>query len=299
MKKGLIFAGIGLIVLGGLGFLFFGKVLQKPNYAALQVATTPDCKVFLDGQEAGSTPFFDDKLEVREYQIKLVPQDEASGLVSWEEKVSLVANIVTSINYQLGPEEDLLSGEILALEKVADPKTSALAVISNPGEALVRVNGESRGFTPTAVENLTPGRYEIIVSAPGFMEKTITAQTIAGYRLTVSVKLAREELEGVAEATTSAEEEEEEAEEEEEEEAEEEEEPSSSDLKKPYVKILSTPTGWLRVRLEPTTTATEAAKVNPDETFPYLDEEENGWYKIEYEEGEEGWISGVYAELVE
>ena len=33
--------------------------------------------------------------------------------------------------------------------------------------------------------------------------------------------------------------------------------------------------------------------------YPYLEEEENDWYKIEYEEGEEGWVSGVYAELVE
>ena len=50
--------------------------------------------------------------------------------------------------------------------------------------------------------------------------------------------------------------------------------------------------------MEPSASATEAAKVNPGEMFPYLNEEKSGWYKIEYEEGKEGWVSGVYVELV-
>jgi len=41
------------------------------------------------------------------------------------------------------------------------------------------------------------------------------------------------------------------------------------------------------------------AKVNPGETYPYSNEEKNGWYKIEYETGKEGWISKVYADLTE
>jgi len=44
--------------------------------------------------------------------------------------------------------------------------------------------------------------------------------------------------------------------------------------------------------------ATEAAKVNPGETYPFLDEKE-GWFKIEYDKDKEGWISGKYAEKVE
>ena len=43
---------------------------------------------------------------------------------------------------------------------------------------------------------------------------------------------------------------------------------------------------------------TEAAKINPGEMYPYLNEEENGWYKIEYEADKEGWVSGTYVDLV-
>jgi uncharacterized protein YgiM (DUF1202 family) len=50
--------------------------------------------------------------------------------------------------------------------------------------------------------------------------------------------------------------------------------------------------------MEPSTVATEAAKVNPGEMYPLLDEE-SGWYKIEYQKDEEGWISGQYAEKYE
>jgi len=65
-------------------------------------------------------------------------------------------------------------------------------------------------------------------------------------------------------------------------------------MAKPYVLIKETPTGWLRVRMEPSTTATEAAKVNPGEKYPLL-EEKGGWYKIRYSGDKEGWISAQYA----
>lgn len=296
MKKGLILIGVGLVVLGVSGYFIFSKVLNKPAKAALQIASTPDSKVFLNGEEVGVTPYFDDSLEVGEYTVKLTPQD-GSSLASWEERVSLVANIVTSVNYQLGTSEELISGEILALEKIGNPKNAALAVVSQPDGALIKIDNESQGFAPVSLEELSPSEHQITISSPGFAEKTITAQTIAGYKLMVTVKLAQEDLSGMAEATSEAEEEEKT----EEEEKEEKEEPTAApiDLEKPYVKILTTPTGWLRVRMGPITTATEAAKVKPGQAFPYLSEEENGWYKIEYEDGEEGWVSGVYSELIE
>jgi len=166
MKKGLIFAGIGLLVVGGLGFLIFSKVLSKPGKAALQITSTPNARVFLNGEDTGKiTPFFDDQLEVDEYTVKLIPEDTGEGLVPWEGKVNLVANIVTSISYRLGASEESLSGEVLSLEKIGDAKTSSLAVISQPDEGLVKINGESRGFAPVSVENLPAGEYQLTVSA--------------------------------------------------------------------------------------------------------------------------------------
>lgn len=305
MRKTLIFVGVGLVLIAALSFFLFGKVLKKPGKAALQIASIPDARVLLNNEEKGTTPFYSKDLEAGEYLVKLIPLDP-SGFVSWEEKINLDPNILTSINRQLGSDEDKSSGQIITLEKSSDSKKTFLSLVSLPGEALVKINDESKGFAPIT-EELSPAEYKITVSAPGYQEKIITASTVAGYKLNISVKLSREDMDGVAEATSSAGETEES---EESEETEEEEtkatptpkataKPEANAPDKPYVKILTTPTGWLRVRLGPSTTATEAAKLNTGETVPYLDEEENGWYKIEYEEGEEGWVSGVYAEVVE
>ncbi|MBN1263739.1 MAG: PEGA domain-containing protein [Candidatus Pacebacteria bacterium] len=306
MKRGLLLAGIGLMVLGGGGYLIFSQVLNRPSKGALQISSTPESEVFLNGEKSGITPYFNDKLEVKEYAVKLVPTENAGFLAEmasesenwpvWESNISLAANVITSVNYQLAPEEELFSGEILALEKISDSKTSALAVVSLPDGALVKINNDSKGFSPISVDGLSPGNYQITISSPGFAEKTISAQTIVGYKLTVSVQLAQEKLAGVAEASGSGNIEG--AETEREEEATEE-EPAPVDPERPYVKIKQTPTGWLRVRMEPTTTAAEVAKVDPGQVFAYLEETKEGWYKIEYEAEKEGWVSGVYAELVE
>ena len=130
---------------------------------------------------------------------------------------------------------------------------------------------------------------------------------LAGYKLLVEVKLARE-LEGFVEemplleggeALDEAEEATKEAEVKgAEDEVAEEEETDADEPEKPYVEIKETPTGWLRVRSAPSTNATESGQVKPGETYSYLEEEENGWYKIEFE-GKPGWISGTYADLID
>lgn len=300
-KKWLIVAVIGLsLVL--IGLVVKNKFFSQSGPGALQVSASPKAVVFIDGIQVGITPFLDDKLEVGEHTVRLVPEVTADSLIAWEGKVTLTPNILTVINRNFGSSEALSSGEIISLEKTSSRDKATLWVISIPDQAVVKVNGEPKGFTPRLLEDLEPGDYQVTVAAPGYEEREITARTIAGYKLIINAQLAQE-LEGIAEATESAEAEEEETEEE----TEATPTPTAKATlgatatppPKPYVKIKDTPTGWLRVRLEPSTSATEAAKVNPGEMYPYLEEEKDGWYKIEYEEDEEGWISAVYAELVE
>jgi len=61
------------------------------------------------------------------------------------------------------------------------------------------------------------------------------------------------------------------------------------------VRILPTGVGWLRVRAEPSLSATEITKVNVGEKFEAL-EEKTGWVKIKLPDGKEGWVSADYVE---
>lgn len=292
-----------VIVLGGL--IVKNKFFSRTGAGALQVNATPKATVYIDGELKGVTPFFSDKIEAGEHTIKIVPETTIDNLISWEGKVNLAPGIITAINRNLGATEAESSGEILSLERISSRNTASLTVVSIPDQAIVKINGVPEGFAPVLKENLTPSDYQVVVSSPGYEERSITAQTVAGYKLTVSVKLAQK-IEGIAEATPSGELEEEVAEE-----AEESPSPSPSPSpkgspkpsptppEKPYVKIKETGTGWLRVRTEPSTESEELAKVDVGEMFPYLNEEKFGWYKIEYETGKEGWVSGTYSELVE
>lgn len=59
------------------------------------------------------------------------------------------------------------------------------------------------------------------------------------------------------------------------------------------VKILSTRTGYLRVRTGPGTSFAEVARVNPGETYELL-EEKTGWAKIKVSDTVSGWVSSQY-----
>ncbi|HUS52138.1 MAG TPA: PEGA domain-containing protein [Candidatus Bathyarchaeia archaeon] len=312
MKKPWLIAIVIILALALGLFIFRGKFLNRGGPAALQVSSTPSATVFLDGESMGITPFFNDQLEPGEHTVKMVPEATTDQLVSWEGKVSLAPNILTVINRTFGSTEAESSGEILALEKISKKDKASLEVISIPDQAVIKIDGEPKGFAPVLTEDLSAGDYQVTVSAPGYQEKIVSAHTVAGYKLTVTVQLAQEKEEE-EEATPSAEKEESEEPEKEkadaeakakEEEAEATPTPKSEatttpSVEEPYVRINETPTGWLRVREESSTESTELAKVNPGETYPYLGETESGWHKIEYQEGEEGWVSGVYSELVE
>lgn len=301
-KNWLVVIGAVLVIIL-LGLIVKNKFFSRVGLGALQISTTPRSTVFIDGVQAGQagiTPFFDDKIKAGEHLVKLVPEATTDGLVGWEGKITLNSGISTAINRNFGASEPASSGEILTLEKISARDRSALVVISVPDQVTVKVDGEPKGFSPVLVENLAPGAHQVVVMTAGYEERTISAKTIAGYKLIINVQLGQK-IGAEPEATASG-------------------EakltptptvkgkitptpkaspaPTTTPPAKPYVRVKETPTGWLRVRMGPFVSATEAARVNPGEAFPYLDEEENGWLKIEYEADKEGWVSGVYVDLV-
>lgn len=256
-----------LVLVGAIGFFLRGRFI--PAQAGLLVESTPQAQVFVDGQEAGITPL-DMTRRPGEAVVKLVPIADNGPLAPYEIKVTLVPGIKTVIRRDIGPTDDESAGEVISFEAVGGRITS-MSVVSSPDAAEVLVDGVSQGFAPVRVD-LVAGDHTVTVRAQGFLERTVKVMAVSGFKLTLVVKLAQS-----GEATEEAEEE-----------------------SPVFVEILETPTGFLRVRAEPSTTATESARVTPGKRYLLLGENEaKTWYQIEYEEGKTGWISAQYAEKVE
>jgi uncharacterized protein YgiM (DUF1202 family) len=74
------------------------------------------------------------------------------------------------------------------------------------------------------------------------------------------------------------------------------------DPAKPFLVVKDTPTGFLRVRMDPGTSATEAARINPGDKFTIVETQtvsDTNWYEIKYDGTNVGWVSGQYVTTVE
>jgi len=273
-KKIALVLGLGALVFAAL----FGFSRLKKGKAAIQINTIPTATVFIGGNQVGMTPYESDDIKPGEVDIKLVPEGGSANV--WERRLTINPNTRLIIERQFSDNSEKEESKILYLEKMNDKNKAGLMLVSVPSGASVAVDGQMKGNASVQLDDVGAGDHKILVTHPGYETKEVLARTLAGYRLVIEVKLAKGETlaEQPEETNDSAKK-----------------EPSGPES--PYILIEDTPTGWLRVRLEPSLSATEAAKVDPGQRFALLDEEE-GWYKIEYKEGEEGWVSSRYAEKV-
>ncbi len=298
----LILAGLGLVGWGGYNFL----KSRKPN-AGLKVETTPAGLVFVDNVQIGQSPI-EKIFHPGEVSLKIIPDSTASALTTYQTKVRLNPQTFTVVHRDFGPSEALTGGEIITLEPQSEKTASLSVVTSSPDSASVTLDGDPQGFSPVLVPSIAPGDHEIMISSPGFATRTVTAKTVAGYKLVINAKLAGEIIQITPSPVAS---------------------PSatpSATLKTSItpkvtpspsprvtprttplptgaasgsnilVEIKQTPTGFLRVRSGPSTGATEIGRVDPGERFRLL-QEKSGWYQIEVDldATSSGWISGQYA----
>lgn len=287
-KKGVI-----VICLLASGLLLSGCTLkQKP--AAIQINTTPTANVFIDGKLLGKTPYSSSEIKAGEAMIKLIPESTTEVFSSWEGKIILNGGILTLIDREFSSSETNSSGHTLGLEKIKDKNAALISIVTEPDEVLVKIDGETKGFSPLNIENLSAGDHEIVLSKDGYKDKSLRVKNVLAYRLIVNAKLGQVESEPEPTVTPSP-------------------QPTGKitpsasitakpEPAKPYVLIKETETGFLRVRNSPPS-GTELAKVKPGEKYSFLEEKElpdkSIWYKIAYQEGKEGWISAKYAQKVE
>ena len=266
----LVTLGIVALVIAA---VFFAVGYFRPAEAGLQIKTTPEATVIIDGVEVGKTPY-QAKRKPGEVVVRLVPTPGDKPLAPYETRVTLVSKIETVINREFGETEESSQGETISFEKTGG-KEAALSIVSIPDSAQISIDGTQRAFAPYKTSLFASGKHEIGIVAPNYLERAFEVRTLAGYKLTVVVKLAPT---GETPQET----------------------PKEEEIKVTMVEILTTPTGFLRVRATPSASAEVLAELKPGEKYRYLETDSaTGWFKIEYEKGKEGWVSNQYSKIIE
>ncbi|OGD83000.1 hypothetical protein A2572_02200 [Candidatus Collierbacteria bacterium RIFOXYD1_FULL_40_9] len=281
-------------------FLLSGCELNPfAKKAGVQVTASPDANVTIDGKPVGKTPYYIENAKPGMTTIQMTAIDSGQ---TWETKVNLISGTLTTVHREFGASPDKSHSYTLYFEKLSNKDTSSVNVISMPPSATVSIDGKPQGFTPLSVD-IPAGPHVFSFTSPGFQDKIVNAATQNGYRLNLNLTMATMEIVPTPLPTAS---------------------PSatpsitstpskaptntitplpkqsspSATLSKPFVEILDTPTGWLKVRESASINSAELAKVNPGDTFPYRESSPSGWFNIQYATGKWGFISSQYAKLV-
>jgi hypothetical protein len=273
--KLILFIIFGFIIVLGVALFAIGSF--KPKVAGIYVETNPASSVFIDGKQVGRTPFRN-TVKPGEVVIRLIPDSFEIPLIPYEVKVNMLAGVETVIHYDFANVEENASGDLISFEKNLNNETSLIAV-SNPDPAEVLIDRVEKVFTPYVVSTITPGEHELKFSADSFKDRTINVKLHEGYKLTAIVKLAKSQEQTVIKEST--------------------EEAKTNDKVTDKVEILSTPTGYLRVRKEASTLGDEVGRVEPGKKYNLVSiDDKTGWYEIEFEKGKNGWISNQYAKKI-
>jgi hypothetical protein len=269
----------GVVAVGIIGLFLVGYLKPKPG--GILVNTTPGSNVFINNIMVGKTPY-EGAYKAEDIVLKLVPTATDKNYLPYEAKLTLVSGTKTVVRREFAERDDTSSGDVVSFSKDGGGDSS-LTVISTPDNAQITIDGVARGFAPYKTTNLVPGEHVVGVKAPDYLDRNLAIKTVSGYRLTIIAKLGKDQTKKQETQTPSQQE------------------------KKTYVEILSTPTGYLRVRTEPGVKGEEIAQVKPGEKYLFLDEDsESGWFKIQLEapvtglpNGRDGWVSNQYAKKIE
>ncbi|HVA96529.1 MAG TPA: PEGA domain-containing protein [Candidatus Acidoferrales bacterium] len=258
----------------------------RAQKGALQVTSSPQSKVYLNGSYLGQTPLCKcqatDMVTPGDYTISLVPLD--SSLQEFQEKVTISEGVLTVVDRKFGLNGQS-EGSIISLSPLADNSAAQLEVVSFPQGANVLLDDQNIGTTPVFYHNPTESDHDLKISKEGYNEKEIRIRTPLGYKLTVAAYLSTSTTSLDAAPTTAAT-------------PTPSTEASTSPIPTPTVTnsvvILNTPTGYLWVREGPSVSAGQITQVKPGAKYPLISEE-NNWYEITLSDGTTGWVSGQYA----
>ncbi len=289
--------------------LLSGCSLKKEQKAGLQVITHDiPSSVFIDGQYLNKTPLIEKQLVAGTHTIRIEPEDPE--YLPYETEVALNPGVLTVLTWKSATRPEQMGGVIYEMEEINSKKTSEVSFITIPDGAIITLQGREKEFSPVTITDVQPGQLEYEITLPSYETQSHSIEVAAGYRMVISVKLAKLDPTVTKSPTTPVP-------------VESEATPSASPLPatdqvtasgsattklgtpQPAQFVTITATNFfqdgkevLRVRNNPGSNGTEIGMAEVGTKYSYLNEEINGWYKISFE-SKNGWVSKEYATLVE
>jgi hypothetical protein len=272
--RALLITLLGIFFLAGISLIIFNFFVPKTG--GLLIETSPASTVYINGEDVGRTPYTSLR-KPGEVTLRLVPDTFGTPLPPFEGRINLVSGVETVVRRFFGSSDIYTEGEILTFEKLPSSKSTGISIMSDPENVQVEIDSVSKGTTPINSSSIDRGTHRIKFSAVGYKDRIIDVNLEDGYKLVALLKLSKSE-----QAIPSV---------------------TQDQNKKTYermVKVLDTPTGFLRVRDEASTSAKEIGQVRPGEEYVYVDKDPSGnWFKVDLKKGVVGWITSQYSELFE
>ncbi len=258
-------------------FLLIVLFINRDNgRGALQISSNKPAQVFLSNKFVGKSPLclcdLPRLIKNGDYDVKLIPLE--TGFNTTSQKVTIYDGALTYLDVAFDKNNAASSESLITLEPIDDKKDAQVLVISFPDKAQVYLDSVLKGTTPILLKNITASDHEIKLLKEGYGPKDLRIKTILGKRLNATITLGiKKDISSPNVSTAS---------------------PSAAPPAN-KVLILSTPTGFLRVRSEPSATSNQVGTVSPGNVLSLVSESE-GWYQIQLPNGQSGWVSSDYAQ---
>lgn len=271
---------MGIIVFFLVTFLLSQRDSGK---GALQVTSVPQSNVYLNNAYIGQTPLCkcDGKnlLPTGDYTIRLVPVDAHFSSTPFEQKITITKSVLTVVDRTFG-DGATSQGSIITLlpQENGNTKSATLSITSFPTGVHASLDGNSIGDVPLTTTNVIESDHDLLLTKPGYSDKTIRIHTVNGYVLSIVAFLGIDPNALTASASAAVQV-----------------ATSSAVPTLAKVTILTTPTGFLRVRKDPSLGGAEIAQVKPGEIYDLVTQQD-GWTEIKLTDGTEGWVSSTYVQ---
>lgn len=239
----------------------FLNIFGYKTKTGLQITSQPDqATVFLDGSEMGKTPYQNENLEAKEYNVKLKNDEKI-----WQGNVKLLGGALAVVNRELSVGIASSSGEVLTFAM-----GRGVQIISMPDQSEVEIDKRVYGKTPLVVSDLAFGEHLFLISHQGYLKRSIRVYVPQDLQLQMYIDLALAPLSSVENVV-----------------------PVINDVTRLIIR--QTPTGFLRLRDRPSLSSKIVAQVNTGDEVILL-EELSGWDKVRASNGVEGYVSNSYVQ---